>query len=67
MEWVIPMLLEKPLIHEPIEFLMRPPALALPRLPLTEPSMLSLKKPKEGGRAPINVDTVTEGHFLFDM
>ena len=27
----------------PIQFLIIPPALALPRLPLTKPSMLSLK------------------------
>ena len=66
MEWVILMLLEKPPIHKPIEFLMRPPALALTGLPLTEPLVLSLKKPKGEG-APINVDTVTKGNFLFDM
>ena len=49
MEWVIPMCLERPPTQSPIEFLISLPVFALPWLPFTKPSMLSLKKPRGGG------------------
>ena len=55
MEWVRPILLGKkkkkkknPSIHATLQFLVRPPAIALLEFPQADPSMLSLKKPIGG-------------------
>ena len=53
MEWVRPILLgekkkKNRSIHATLQFLVRPPAIALLEFPQADPSMLSLKKPIGG-------------------